>query len=489
MLYALIGSQDLKAFMTDQASLPLHPAARAQHVLSLLAAEIGNKISTNPSVCEAHSHGEALEIANMPVGVVFAESTQDVSTTLALCHSHRVPVVAFGAGTSVEGHVTPPDGAISLDLSRMTEVLEVNASDLDCRVQAGVTRQALNAFLRDTGLFFPVDPGGEATLGGMCATRASGTAAVRYGTIKENVLGLTVVMANGEIIQTGGRVRKSSTGYDLTALFIGSEGTLGIITEIQLRLHGQPEQLSAAVCQFETLDDAVNTAVEIIQMGIPIARVELLDDVQMQACIRYSSLEEYRPLTTLFFEFAGSPEAVKEQISVTESLARDNNGLAFTWADTADERARLWKARHNAYWAVKAQHPGQRLISTDCIVPISQLTILISGVKEDILASGLYAAILGHVGDGNFHTLIVTEETEAGRQQALALDRKIVARALSLGGSSSGEHGVGLGKLEFLAAEHGEGALSVMRALKATLDPRNILNPGKLLPIGPVFKG
>ncbi|OUI93949.1 2-hydroxy-acid oxidase [Acetobacter indonesiensis] len=475
--------------MSETASLPLHATARANAVLSALRAQLGDKISTNASVCDAHSHGEALPVANMPVGVVFAETSEDVSATLRLCHEHRVPVVAFGAGTSVEGHVTPPDGGISLDLSRMAHVLEVNQADLDCRVQAGVTRQSLNAFLRDTGLFFPVDPGGEATLGGMCATRASGTAAVKYGTIKENVLGLTVVLANGEIIQTGGRVRKSSTGYDLTSLFVGSEGTLGIITEVQLRLHGQPEQLSAAVCQFENLDDAVNTAVEIIQMGIPIARVELLDDVQMDACIRYSDLNEYRALTTLFFEFSGSPEAVKEQIAVTETLALDNRGLGFAWADSADERARLWKARHNAFWAIKAQHPGMRLISTDCIVPISQLTALISGVKDDIQKSGLYAAILGHVGDGNFHTIIVTEETDQGYQQALDLDRKIVARALVLGGSCSGEHGVGLGKLEFLAAEHGEGALSVMRALKATLDPHNILNPGKLLPEGPVYAG
>ena len=475
--------------MTSTSLSHADAAKRVEAVLAQLKAQFGERVSCNESVCEAHSHGEALQVSRMPTAVVFAESTADVSEVLKLCHHHRVPVVAFGAGTSVEGHVTPPEHAISLDLSRMTEVLEVNPADLDCRVQAGLTRQDLNVQLRDTGLFFPVDPGGEATLGGMCATRASGTAAVRYGTMKENVLGLTVVLANGEVIRTGGRVRKSSTGYDLTSLFVGSVGTLGIITEVQLRLHGIPEQLSAAICQFENLHDAVSTAIEIIQMGVPIARVELMDEVQMAASISYSSLTDLQPLTTLFFEFAGAPESVREQISVTEEIARENNGLRFMWADTADERARLWKARHNAFWAAKAVDPAARVISTDCIVPISRLADLIDGVRQDIAASGLQAAILGHVGDGNFHTLIMTEDSDAGHARALDLDRKIVARALAMGGSCSGEHGVGLGKLEFLETEHGAGALSVMRALKATLDPLNILNPGKLLPEGPVFKG
>lgn len=466
-----------------------HAAARVSAVLAQLKDYLGDKVSTNQSVCEAHSHGEALELARLPAAVVFAETTQDVSTVLGICHGAYVPVVAFGAGTSVEGHVTPPEHAVSLDLSRMTEVLQVNAEDMDCRVQAGLTRQELNIRLRDTGLFFPVDPGGEATLGGMCATRASGTAAVHYGTMKENVLGLTVVMANGEVIKTGGRVRKSSTGYDLTSLFIGSEGTLGIITEVQLRLHGIPEQLSAAICQFENLEDAVRTAVEVIQAGVPIARVELMDDVQMAASIRYSGLDELRPITTLFFEFAGAPASVREQVDVTEALAGDNNGLGFAWADTPDERARLWKARHNAFWAVKALYPGFRVISTDCIVPISQLAPLIVGVKADIEASGLQVAILGHVGDGNFHTLIMTEDTPEGSAKALELDRKIVARALALDGSCSGEHGVGVGKLEFLEREHGAQSLEVMRTLKVALDPRNILNPGKLLPEGLAYIG
>ena len=469
----------------------LSPSAeeRLQTVLSRLRPRLENQISTATSVLEEHSHGEAMDAARLPAAVIFAESTEDVSAVLKECHIARVPVVAFGAGTSVEGHVTPPEHAISLDLSRMTAIVELNAEDLDCRVQAGLTRQSLNTQIRDTGLFFPVDPGGEATLGGMCATRASGTAAVRYGTMKENVLGLTVVLATGEIIRTGGRVRKSSTGYDLTSLFIGSEGTLGIITEVQLRLHGRPDTLSAAICQFENLHDAIQTAMEIIQCGIPINRVELMDSMQMEASIRFSKLEGLRPLTTLFFEFAGATAAVQEQVIATEELALANNGLGFAWAESAEDRARLWKARHDAFWAAKAIEPTARVISTDCIVPISRLGELIEGVSQDIAASGLKAPLLGHVGDGNFHTLIITEHSPEGYERALELDRKIVGRALALDGSCSGEHGVGMGKLEFLATEHGEGALSVMRALKSTMDPHHILNPGKLLPNGPVYRG
>ena len=465
-------------------------AARLQAALSAIrAGGLAGQVSTSPSVLEAHSHGEAMEAACLPAAVVFARKAEDVATVLHACHAHAVPLVAFGAGTSVEGHVTPAEQAISLDLSEMTAIVGMNPEDLDCRVQAGLTRQALNAQIRDTGLFFPVDPGGEATLGGMCATRASGTAAVRYGTMKENVLGLTVVLATGEVIRTGGRVRKSSTGYDLTSLFIGSEGTLGIITEVQLRLHGRPETLSAAVCQFADLNDAVRTAIEIIQCGIPISRVELLDDVQMAASIRYSKLDGYQDLTTLFFEFGGAPASVQEQVAGVEAIALSNNGLAFAWADTAEERTRLWKARHDAFWAAKAIEPTARVISTDCIVPISKLGELIAGVREDIAASGLRVPLLGHVGDGNFHSLIITDDTPEGHARALELDRRIVHRALALGGSCSGEHGVGMGKLEFLETEHGAGTLAVMRALKNAMDPLNILNPGKLLPPGPLYQG
>ncbi|OUJ13989.1 FAD-binding oxidoreductase [Acetobacter sp. DsW_063] len=462
-------------------------AHRVRTAIETLRTRFGDRVSTTHSVREEHSHGEALDISRLPEAVIYAESTEDVSETLRVCHQHRVPVVAFGAGTSLEGHVTPPEHAISLDLSRMTKIIAVNTDDLDCRVQAGLTRQSLNANIRDQGLFFPVDPGGEATLGGMCATRASGTAAVRYGTMKENVLGLTVVLATGEVIRTGGRVRKSSTGYDLTALFIGSEGTLGVITEIQLRLYGLPETVSAAICQFRGLDDAVATTMQLVQIGLPISRVELLDEVQMGASIRYSRLENLKPLPTLFFEFAGAPEAVREQVQTTEAIALDNNALGFTWADTAEERSRLWKARHDAFWAAKSLAPGALVISTDCIVPISKLGVLIAGVRRDIDASGLQAALLGHVGDGNFHALLIAENSDDGRRRILELDRLIVGRAQSLGGSCSGEHGVGLGKQEFLETEHGDGALSLMRALKNTLDPDGILNPGKLLPPGRVY--
>jgi D-lactate dehydrogenase (cytochrome) len=391
-----------------------------------------------------------------------------------------VPVVPFGAGTSLEGHVTPVRGGISLDLSRMATVLELNASDMDCRVQAGVTRQQLNEHLRDQGLFFPVDPGSVCTLGGMCATRASGTNAVRYGTMRDNVLGMTVVLADGRVIQTGGRVRKSSTGYDLTRLFIGSEGTLGVITEIQLRLQGIPEAQSAAMCQFDTLEGAVETVMTVLASGIPVARMELLDDVQTAASVSYSRLEGLAALPTLFFEFHGTEASVAEQAQSAQDIAADNGARGFQWATDAGQRARLWQARHDAYWACLALQPGYRGLTTDAIVPVSRLAEAILGAKADIEASGLVAPIVGHVGDGNFHTVILVPPGPEGLERGWALDRQIVARALSLGGSCSGEHGVGLGKRELLEQEVGVEALAVMRSLKAALDPHGIMNPGKL---------
>lgn len=455
----------------------------AGDLIAALRARLGEEqVSTTDAVREQHSHGEGHHAPSMPGAVVFARSTDDVAQTLALCNAHRVPLAAFGAGTSLEGHVNPPEGGISLDLSRMTDVLAVNPKDMDCRVQAGITRQILNHTLRDTGLFFPVDPGGEATIGGMCATRASGTAAVRYGTIRENVLGLTAVLADGRVMRTGGRVRKSSTGYDLTHLLIGSEGTLGVITEVQLRLHPIPESIAAAVVQFETLSEAVATAIDILQFGVPIGRLELLDDVQMDASIRYSLLSGLRALPTLFLEFVGGPESVREQIGVVEGIVEDRGGLGFDWQTDPNQRAALWRARHHAYWACLAYRPGYSAMTTDAIVPISVLAELIVGVKADIAESGLTAPIVGHVGDGNFHTIILVPPTPDGLERAWALDRKIVRRALALGGSCSGEHGVGLGKREFLTDEHDPVALDVMRALKHTLDPNGILNPGKMLP-------
>jgi D-lactate dehydrogenase (cytochrome) len=441
---------------------------------------LGERLTTNASLREQHAHGEDAYPHALPDAVAFVETSEEVARILALCNTHGVPVVPFGAGTSLEGHVTPVRGGISLDLSRMTRVIEVNTADMDCRVEAGVTRQQLNEYLRDQGLFFPVDPGSECTIGGMCATRASGTNAVRYGTIRENVLGLTVALADGRVIRTGGRVRKSATGYDLTRLFIGSEGTLGVITEIQLRLHGIPEATSAAVCQFDTLQGAVETVIAVMQAGIPVARIELVDDVQMGACITYSKLEGLEAAPTLLFEFHGTPASVAEQAELAQEIAGGYGARGFRWATDPAERAKLWKARHDAYWASIALQPGCRGFTADAIVPISRLAEAVLGAKEDILASGLTAPIVGHVGDGNFHALILVPQEPDGLERAWALDRKIVARALSLGGSCSGEHGVGLGKREFLEAEHGAETMAVMRSVKTALDPRGILNPGKI---------
>ncbi len=441
---------------------------------------LGDRITTNTGFRDHHAHGQDTNPPVRPDAVAFIETTEEVSKLLALCHAANIPVVPFGTGTSLEGHVTPVRGGISLDLSRMTAILEVNPEDMDCRVQAGLTHRSLNTELRDTGLFFPVDPGADASLGGMCATRASGTAAVRYGTMRENVMGLTVVLADGRIIKTGGRVRKSSTGYDLTRLFVGSEGTLGVITEIQLRLHPIAEAISAAVCQFPTLGDAVEAVIAIMQAAIPVARIELLDDVQMGACIAYSKLEGFSAAPTLFFEFHGTPAGVAEQAAAAEAIAQDYHASGFEWATDPDSRAKLWRARHDAYWAALALKPGHQGLATDAIVPISRLAEAILGAQHDIAASGLTAPIVGHVGDGNFHTVILVPDEPDGLARAWALDKKIVARAVALGGSCSGEHGVGLGKREFLEAEHGVEALAVMRSLKAALDPKGILNPGKI---------
>jgi len=442
---------------------------------------LGERITTNVTLREHHSHGQDTQPPVLPDAVAFVETTDEAAKLLALCHAQGVPVVPWGAGTSLEGHVTPVRGGITLDMSHMTKILDVSQPDMDCRVEAGVTRDQLNTHLRDSGLFFPVDPGTSAcTIGGMCGTRASGTNAVRYGTIRENVLGLTVALADGRVIRTGGRTRKSATGYDLTRLFIGSEGTLGVITEIQMRLHGIPEAMSSATCQFPTLKGAVETVIAILQCGIPVARMELLDEVQIDACVAYSKLEGLESLPTLFFEFHGTPASVAEQALQAEEIAGGFAGRGFRWATEAVERNKLWQARHDAYWACLALKPGHQGIATDAIVPISRMDEAILGAKEDIKASGLIAPIVGHVGDGNFHTVILVPPEPDGLARAWELDKKIVARALALGGSCSGEHGVGIGKREFLEQEHGVEALAVMRSIKATLDPRGILNPGKL---------
>ena len=442
---------------------------------------IGERLSTAQAVREQHSRGEDQTPPTLPDAVAFVETTEEVSRILALCHQHGVPLVPFGAGTSLEGHVNPVRRGISLDLSRMTAILEVNPEDMDCLIEPGVTRQQLNDYLRDQGMFFPVDPGSVCTIGGMCATRASGTAAVRYGTIRENVLGLEVVLADGRVIHTGGRARKGANGYDLTRLFIGSEGTLGVITRVRLRLHGIPEAMSAAICQFPDLASAVNTTIVTMQSGIPVARIELLDADQVEACIKYSKLEGLKPTPTLFLEFHGTPAAVKEQAEAVEAIAADYGGEGFAWATDAESRNKLWKARHDAYWAAVNLIPGFRGITTDVCVPISRLAEAIVGSKEEALASGLTTCIVGHVGDGNFHQVILFDPNDpAGLEKAWELDRKIVARGLALGGTCSGEHGVGLGKREFLEEEHGAEAMAVMRSIKTTFDPKGILNPGKI---------
>jgi D-lactate dehydrogenase (cytochrome) len=451
-------------------------------VIAALRDFLGERLSTNVSIREQHAKGEDANPPVLPDAVAFVENTEEVSRVLRLCNTHGVPVVPFGAGTSLEGHVVPVRKGISLDLSRMNAILEVNAEDMDVLVEPGVSRHQLNDYLRDQGLFFPVDPGAHCSLGGMVATRASGTNAVRYGTMKEATLGLEVVLADGRVIQTGGRTRKAANGYDLTRLFVGSEGTLGVVTKIRLRLHGIPEATSAAVCQFDSLAAAVETTIMVMQAGIPVARIELADEDQMRASIAYSKLD-FQPLPTLFLEFHGSPASVQEQAEAVEAIAADMGGKGFAWAEDAEARNKLWKARHDAWWAANALFPGCRGITTDVCVPISKLAEAIVGAKEDAVAMGQNTCIVGHVGDGNFHCVILFPEGDPkGLERAWELDRKIVARGLALGGTCSGEHGVGLGKREFLAQEHGQDVLDVMLSLKATLDPKGILNPGKMFP-------
>lgn len=460
-----------------------HAPRPVDAVLAAAQGFLGERLTRNDAIRAQHARGEDTTPPTLPDAVAFVADTGEVSRLLALCHAHRVPVVAFGAGTSLEGHVNPVHGGISLDLSHMTAILEVNAADMDALVEPGVTRQQLNAHLRDQGLFFPVDPGSHATLGGMCATRASGTNAVRYGTMREAVLGLEVVTADGTVVHAGGRTRKAANGYDLTRLFIGSEGTLGIVTKLRLRLAGIPEAMVSAVCQFGTLAGAVDTVIETLAAGVPVARIELLDEAQMAACIAYSKLEGMAAVPTLFLEFHGSEAGVVEQAGTVEAIAAGHGGAGFAWAREAEARNRLWQARHDAYWAGLAWRPGKRGITTDVCVPVSRLAEALLGAKADIAASGFEAPIVGHVGDGNFHTIILVDEHDpAEMARAWALDRAIVSRALALGGTCSGEHGVGLGKREFLEREHGPEALALMRTLKRALDPHGILNPGKLLP-------
>jgi len=443
---------------------------------------LGVKVGLGTAVRDQHGVDEGWHDGAPPDAVVFAASTEDVVTVVRTCSRHRVPVIPFGVGTSLEGHVAALRGGVSIDLSGMRRVLEVNVDDLDCRVEAGVTRSQLNEVLRRDGLFFPIDPGADATIGGMTATRASGTNAVRYGTMRDNVLGVTVVLADGSVARTGTRARKSSAGYDLTRLLVGSEGTLGVITEVLVRAYGLPEMVGGAVCSFADVDGAVRTVIETIQLGVPVARLELLDAVQVQACNAYSGLD--LPVAALLLiELHGSPAAVDDQAATLEQLAAANGGTGWAWSTDLAERERLWRARHDAYYAAKALRPGARAVPTDVCVPISHLAGCIGETRADIAASGLVAPIVGHVGDGNFHVLALFDPDDANEvDRVMRLHERLVARALAVGGTCSGEHGIGYGKLEFMRAEHDPATLAAMRAVKQALDPIGILNPGKLVP-------
>jgi len=450
-------------------------------VVAQLKRLFGDRATTAQAIRDHHGHGEGYFPTCAPDMVIFPHTTEEVSDAVKVCAMHNVPIVPFGTGTSLEGHVAAVEGGVCIDLSQMNAVLSVNAEDLDCRVQAGVTRKQLNEYLRDTGLFFPIDPGADASIGGMASTRASGTNAVRYGTMRENVMGLTVVTADGRIIKTGGRARKSAAGYDLTRIFVGAEGTLGVITEIQLRLYGIPESVTSAVCQYPDAESAVNTVITTIQMGIPIARIEFLDDVQMQACIDYSKLEGYEGKTTLFFEFHGTVAGAAEQAEMVKAISDEYGGSAFKWTDRAEDRTALWQARHDAYFAALAMAPGKKGIATDACVPISRLAEAVLETQKDVKETGLVCPIVGHVGDGNFHLVMLydPEDTEElGRCKGLI--ERMNHRAIAMGGTCTGEHGIGMGKKHFLEAEHGE-AVSYMRSLKKAFDPQNIMNPGKMI--------
>ncbi|WP_026379538.1 FAD-binding oxidoreductase [Afifella pfennigii] len=449
-------------------------------VVAILGERFGARLSVSGAVREQHGHTTTWIENQPPDAVVFAESTEEVADVVKICAEHGVPVIAFGAGSSLEGHLNAPCGGISIDLSGMNKILAVHAEDLDCVVQPGVTRKQLNEHLRDTGLFFPIDPGADASLGGMASTRASGTNAVRYGTMKDNVLSLEAVMPDGSVIRTAQRAKKSSAGYDLTRLLVGAEGTLGVITELTLRLQGIPEGISAAVCSFPDVEAACNTVIATIQHGIPVARIELLDTLQMRASNAYSKLD-YPEAPTLFVEFHGTQAGVAEQAELFGEIAAEFGGGSFAWTSREEERARLWQARHDAYWAATALRPGARAFATDACVPISRLADCVRETMEDIAELGLIAPIVGHVGDGNFHvSALIDIDDPAELAKARELAGRISARAIAMDGTCTGEHGIGQGKQAYLERELG-GAVEVMRAVKRAIDPQNIMNPGKIM--------
>ncbi|MFN7608823.1 MAG: FAD-binding oxidoreductase [Ralstonia sp.] len=467
-----------------------HPAPPSQIIrkpippamLDALRTRFGDRVSMSEAVRAHHGRDESAYDPMLPDAVVFAQTTEEVAAVARLCFEHEIPLIPYGAGSSLEGHLLAVAGGVSLDLSQMNHVLSVHPEDLTVTVEPGVTRKQLNTESRDTGLFFPIDPGADASIGGMCATRASGTNAVRYGTMRENVLNLTVVTADGRIIKTANRARKSSAGYDLTRLFIGSEGTLGIITEITLKLYPQPEAVSAAVCAFPSMGDAVSAVIDTIQMGVPIARVEFVDALAIRAINQYDKLA-LPEMPTLFFEFHGSEHGVQEQAETVQQIAAEHKGQGFEWAMRPEDRSRLWNARHNAYFAFLQLKPGCRAVTTDVCVPISRLAECVVETEKDLLASALQlpAPIVGHVGDGNFHVALLIDPNKPEElEEAERINQRIVARAIAMDGTCTGEHGVGLHKMDFLIAEHGNDAIDLMRSVKQALDPKHILNPGKI---------
>jgi D-lactate dehydrogenase (cytochrome) len=449
--------------------------------ISALAAIFGNRLVTSRAVREQHGNTTTWYVSQPPDAVVFPQTAEEVCQIVRLCAANRMPVIPYGVGTSLEGHVNAPFGGISIDFKDMNRVLAVHAEDLDCVVEPGVTRKQLNDHLRDQGLFFPIDPGADATIGGMTATRASGTNAVRYGTMKDNVLALKVVMANGETITTARRAKKSSAGYDLTRLFVGSEGTLGVITEITVKLQGIPEAIAAGVCEFPTVEAACTATILTIQSGIPVARIELLDALQVKASNAYSKLTlPEKPM--LFLEFHGSQAGVGEQSERFGEIAAELGGGPFDWATKAEDRSRLWQARHDAYWAARGLRPGARAVATDVCVPISKLADCVTQAQHDVAEHRLVAPITGHVGDGNFHLSLLVDTSDADEMaRAELVMERLVERALAMEGTCTGEHGVGQGKMKYLRPELGAGALAAMRAIKDALDPHDIINPGKIV--------
>ncbi len=450
--------------------------------VSILKQRFGEQLQTGHSLREQHSHTTTYIPSQLPDAVVFAESTQEVQEIVRVCAEHKVPIIPFGTGTSLEGGVNAPAGGICVDLMKMDKILNVNAEDLDVTLQPGVTREALNVHLRDQGLFFPIDPGANASLGGMTATRASGTNAVRYGTMRDNVINLTAVMPDGNIVKTGNRARKSSAGYDLTRLMVGSEGTLGIITEITLRLHGIPENISAGICQFDTVEDACNATIMAMQIGLPLARIELLDAPMTDAMNRYADTGmELKP--TLMLEFHGTDAGVAEQTAMFSEIAGDLGGTDIKWVDSVEDRNKLWKARHDAYPAMLAYRPGAQGIATDACVPISRLAECVAETLADVEELGLVAPIVGHVGDGNFHVsplVMMDDPDEVARAETMI--ERLNLRTIAMEGTCTGEHGIGQGKRRFLKLEHGTGA-DMMAAIKKSIDPDNIMNPGKVVSI------